>query len=386
MLLSSIYEGARSENEAPAQHGTGPDSQKPYSKVSLDRGLFVISLDFELHWGVCDKLSIRAYRDNLLGVRKIVPALLKLFAEYGIHATWATVGFLFFENKLELLSSLPEKQPNYARRELSAYAYLQEIGDSERDDPFHYAPSLIRQIAAAKNQEVGTHTFSHYYCLERAHDEESFRADLDAALRVARDKHEIDIRTIVFPRNQVNRNSLLVCRDLGIRAYRDNVTSWLYAPRSIEDETTARRGVRLLDAYLEISGTNAHELPKPAGTLPCNVPASRYLRPYWPRLKAFEPLRLRRIVNDLTRAAERKQLYHLWWHPHDFGARPKENLAFLTQILDCFAVLRERHNMESVSMQEAAELLMTDAVQNPCDRTLKSLPRSSKTIGGERVV
>jgi peptidoglycan/xylan/chitin deacetylase (PgdA/CDA1 family) len=359
--VPSSYEVSRSRNEAPPQYGVAPETQESTLKTTSDRGLFVISLDFELHWGMFDKLSVRAYRNNLLGERRVVPALLKLFAQYGIHATWATVGLLFFESKSELLRSLPQKQPHYARRELSAYGYLPEIGESERDDPFHYAPSLIRQVAAAKNQEIGTHTFSHYYCLERGQDEESFRADLDAALRVARDKYGIDIRSIVFPRNQVERNRLLVCRDLGVRAYRDNPTSWLYAARSSEDETTARRGVRLLDAYLPISGTNAHEWVKPAGDLPCNVPASRFLRPYWPKLRALEPLRIRRIVDDLTRAAERKQLYHLWWHPHDFGAHPKENLAFLNRILERFAVLRRRHGMESVGMLEAAGLLGTQA-------------------------
>ncbi len=324
--------------------------------VVPERGLLVISLDFELHWGVRDKLSVNDYRYNLLGVREVVPALLKLFAQYGVHATWATVGFLFCESKSELLGRLPQRQPNYVRRELSPYASLAEIGESEHDDPFHYAPSLIRQIAASPDQEIATHTFSHYYALERGQHIEDFRADLSAALEVARDKLGIAIQSIVFPRNQVDDDYLLVCRDLGITVYRGNPTSWLYTARSVEDEWLARRGIRLLDAYLPISGTNVQGLNRPRSGLPYNVPASRYLRPYWPMVKGFEPLRLRRILDDLTVAAKRKQLYHLWWHPHDFGARPKENLAFLNRILQRFAVLRERYGMESANMLEAAEL------------------------------
>jgi peptidoglycan/xylan/chitin deacetylase (PgdA/CDA1 family) len=359
-VLPSTSEVRGSEREGLSQHTAAPKLQGASSKAVWERGLFVISLDFELHWGVRDKLSVRGYRDNLLGEWEVVPALLELFAKYGIHATWATVGFLFFESKSELLRSLPEERPNYVHRNLSPYVHLAKIGESEHDDPFHYAPSLIRQIVAASNQEIATHTFSHYYCLERGQNEETFRADLTAALRVARDKHGIDIRSIVFPRNQVDRDSLMVCRDLGIRAYRGNPTSWLYAARRGEDESTARRGMRLLDAYLPISGTNAHNAAERTDALPCNVPASRFLRPYWPMLRGLEPLRFRRIVDDLTIAAERNQLYHLWWHPHDFGAHPKENLAFLTRILDKFAALRERWGMESVSMLEAAELLTAE--------------------------
>lgn len=350
----------RNEHEASPQHAVTPGPHEASSGVAPERGLFVVSLDFELHWGVRDKLGVRAYRDNLLGEWEVVPALLKLFAKYGIHATWATVGFLFFESKSELLCNLPQKQPNYVRRELSPYASLAEIGESERDDPFHYAPSLIRQISATSNQEIATHTLSHYYCLERGHDKETFRADLAAALKVAREKHGIAIRSIVFPRNQVECDSLRVCRDLGIRVYRGNPRSWLYTARSGEDESTARRGIRLLDAYFPVSGTNAQSPAEQAATFPCNVPASRFLRPYSPLLKAIEPLRLRRIVDDMSMAAERKQLYHLWWHPHDFGARPKENFAVLIRILERFAALRKRHGMESVSMLEAAELLTAE--------------------------
>lgn len=55
--------------------------------LPFDYGLFVISIDFELHWGVRDKLSVGAYRDNLLGVREVIPTLPKLFKKYGIDAT-----------------------------------------------------------------------------------------------------------------------------------------------------------------------------------------------------------------------------------------------------------------------------------------------------------
>lgn len=42
-------------------------------------GGFVISLDFELHWGVRDHRSVDEYRPNLLGVRQALPAMLELF-------------------------------------------------------------------------------------------------------------------------------------------------------------------------------------------------------------------------------------------------------------------------------------------------------------------
>ena len=128
-------------------------------------GVLVVSLDFELHWGVRDRWSVGDHRARLLGAREAVPAMLELFEAFGIHATWAIVGFLFFEGKRELLDALPSRRPAYVDPALSPYAGLAAIGASERDDPFHFAPSLIRQIAHTPDQEIGTHTLSHYYCL-----------------------------------------------------------------------------------------------------------------------------------------------------------------------------------------------------------------------------
>jgi GAF domain-containing protein len=43
-------------------------------------GIFTISLDFELYWGVRDKVDLEAYRGSLLGAREAIPRLLDLFA------------------------------------------------------------------------------------------------------------------------------------------------------------------------------------------------------------------------------------------------------------------------------------------------------------------
>ena len=48
----------------------------------------------------------------------------------------------------------------------------------------------------------------------------------------------------------------------------------------------------------------------------------------------LEPLRMRRILSDLTHAAKKGLVYHLWWHPHNFGDHMDENLVFLKKILD----------------------------------------------------
>ena len=65
-------------------------------------GTLIVSLDFELFWGMLDKCPLEDYQDHVLGGRAAIPQLLALFQKYGIHATWAAVGFLFGENYQEI--------------------------------------------------------------------------------------------------------------------------------------------------------------------------------------------------------------------------------------------------------------------------------------------
>ncbi len=318
-------------------------------------GIFTISLDCELYWGVRDKRTLESYRANLLGDRAVVPELLKMFGRFDVHATWATVGFLFFASREELLKGLPALKPEYRNAGLDPYRTLADVGADETSDPFHFAPSLIQAIARTRNQEVGSHTFSHYYCLEDGQTADAFRADMQAALQAAR-ALELALATLVFPRNQFNAEYVTICSELGIKAYRGNQASWVYAGKSDDDESLPRRAVRLLDAYVNVTGRHCHRLSEILSTQPRNVPASRFLRPYSRKLKAFEGLRLRRIKRELEYAAENDLVYHLWWHPHNFGTNTERNLAFLEEVLAHFDRLKRSHSMRSLNMGEIAAL------------------------------
>lgn len=315
-------------------------------------GRFVISLDFELHWGVRDHLRVDQYRDNLLGVREAIPAMLDLFKRYETHATWATVGMLFAENKRQLLEAIPERKPRYDDASLSPYdAIEREVGEDESADPFHFAPSLIRQIAATPHQELGTHTFSHYYCLENGQTAEDFEADLRAAIAISA-QYQDACRSIVFPRNQLNPAYLPVLARCGLRAMRGNSPHWAYAARPHAGESPARRAARLLDTYLPLVSSQRAITRAPEG--PADVPASTFFRPFSGKLRRAEPLRLARIEGAMTRAARAGALFHLWWHPHNFGVNLRENLAQLDHVLAHARDLRRCYGFESLTMAEAA--------------------------------
>src|SRR4051812_1430620 len=322
-------------------------------------GALVISLDFELHWGVRDQLAVADYRENLLGVREAIPQMLELFRAHGVHATWATVGFLFFATKAELMAALPARLPRYEDPRLSPYQEIESIGASEAVDPFHYGAEMLKLIRATPGQEIATHTFSHYFCLERGQRIEEFEADLAAARAAARNSGS-EVTSLVFPRNQFNPAYLEACRRAGITAYRGNQRSPFYeASDTVSDANPIKRGMRLADAYLPLTGLSARpreEMVADAGLV--DVGASRFLRPYSRAFALFEGVRLRRIEREMTKAAERGLVYHLWWHPHNFGANTGANIAALGRLLRHFDALRQEHGMESCTMAElAAEAL-----------------------------
>ena len=330
--------------------------------------IFIISLDFELHWGVRDVKTVAQYRENLLGVRRVVPALLATFAEYGIHATWATVSFVFFGSRIELLASLPDLRPNYDDPRLSPYLDMQALGNDEGDDPFHFGRRLVDQIRSNPGQEIATHTFSHYYCLEPRQSFAAFGADLQAAFAAAANLG-ITLNSIVFPRNQYDIGHLEVCRRMGLKAFRGNQNSWIYRPRAATQETRWLRAARLVDSYGGLSSHNCYSLADAEREPLFNLPASRFLRPYVPHMPVLQALQERRILADMTYASERGFVYHLWWHPHNFGAHLEQNMGLLRRILDYFRIMRERYGMESRNMAELTSLmLISPALQDHGDK------------------
>jgi peptidoglycan/xylan/chitin deacetylase (PgdA/CDA1 family) len=320
-----------------------------------DFGAFVLSFDFELHWGVRDHVAANgSYRQNLLGARAAIPRLLELFKRYNIAATWATVGFLFAASRKELQQFRPLIRPRYDNAALNPYR--ESIGNGEKDDPFHYAASLVHQICQTPAQEMATHTFSHYYCLEPGQNRAAFRADLKSAVAIAAE-HNVTLHSMVYPRNQVNPAYAAALLEAGITCYRGPESGWMYRPAPKAQNIAAKRAARLADSYFGASGNQIvkwSEILEADGL--CNVRGSRFLRPVNSRLGAFEKLRLKRIISEMNAAAENHGIYHLWLHPHNLGANIEANFEFVEQILKAFAACRSRFGMRSLSMHSVEQV------------------------------
>jgi hypothetical protein len=309
-------------------------------------GNFVISLDYELMWGVRDHATRESYGPNVVGGRAAIPVMLELFQRRGIKATWAIVGALLCESKDELLAR--------AERAGAAIPRLEDIGPDERRDPFHFGASLARMIVSSPGQEIGTHTFSHRCALEPGETPGNFAADVSSAITQLREMG-IGCKSIVFPRNQYDSPHLATCRALGLSHFRGNEANWFYAPAPGKEQTKLRRLCRLIDSYINLSGPNLSRPDADRKAPLVNVASSRFLRPFSERLSPFDGLRVRRIERAMQEAAATGATFHLWWHPENFGKHLSENIAILNKVLDQFQRLRDKYGMQSRAMHEIGD-------------------------------
>ena len=316
----------------------------------MENGALVISLDFELLWGVFDKVDWREKQEYFQNTRELIPQILELFERYEIHCTWATVGMLFNENWDDWNSNIPGVLPEYANPNLSAYKYGKSI-QSKETEKLCFAPEIIRKIKGNPGQEVGTHTYSHYYCLEPGQTPGSFKADLEKSGELA-EKFGVELKSLVFPRNQYNQDYLELCRELNLDNVRTNPETWYWA--NVQEDSVQQKIFRTGDAYIGFNDKSYKDIPEiyPGIT---GQKASRLLRPFTSIL-LLNNFRLKRIQSEMKTAAQRNEIYHLWWHPHNFGNKPFENLRDLQIILDYYKKCQKKYGFDSFTMKEVDNL------------------------------
>ena len=315
----------------------------------MKKGTLVISLDFELVWGLFDHIEIKDKVSYFTHTLEAIPQIVSLFEKNNIQATWATVGMVFNENWEEWHSNIPALLPTYNRTALDAYQYgknHQKLGL----DQFFFAPHLIQEIQSAQGQEIGTHTYSHYYCLEQGQTKAQFEADSNQAIKVAR-KFNIELKSLVFPRNQFNQEYLDICAQKGIETVRTNPNFWYWD--TTQKETLAVKLVRTGDAYLPL-GKKSYPAESVSISKVLCQPASRFLRPQQ-SIALLNNARLYRIKNEMIQAAKNGEVYHLWWHPHNFGVAVSASLQTLQEIIDTFTYCNETYGMESLTMKQVRD-------------------------------
>lgn len=309
---------------------------------------FVISLDFELFWGVLDCQTLADYGPRVAGEWVAIPKMLSLFRCFEIKATWATVGMAMCKDFREWNNVRPSVLPGYNNTSCNPY-FAHEVVQANPE--LFFARSLVEKILETPGQELGSHSYSHFYCGEPGATSAQFEADLDCALYMSKQLEHCPL-SFVFPRNMVIREFLESLSKRGFKVWRSNPEHFLYRHGHIVPAGLLGRALRLADTWFPLSGAN---MAVPFETsMGVNLPASAFLRPWQQKFHCLEQLRFSRIANAMTDAAKAGRVYHLWWHPHNFGLNQDCNLAFLERILTHYKSLKDEYGMESRSMGDFA--------------------------------
>lgn len=198
------------------------------------RGGLVMSLDFEMAWAFryskreVDPLAMARLE------REQVPVILRLFDDYGIPATWATVGHLLLESckkgDHDWMRRIPHFDDHW--KYVSGDWFDHDPCTDFRKDSAWYAPDLVESILAAQaKHEIGCHTFSHIDCSEKNCPPAVLEDEIQACITAARN-WGIDLTSFVFPGGTTGNYNVL--KRHGFKTYRQKLHFDL-APPLIDD-------------------------------------------------------------------------------------------------------------------------------------------------------
>lgn len=321
----------------------------------MSKANLIISLDFELHWGRFDKYGLDENRDYYVRTLEALPGILDLFEKYAIRATWATVGMLMAEDWEEWKAFSPEILPSFSNEKYSAFQWGSQQSTNKKFGLF--APEMVKRVHETPGQEIASHTYSHFYTGEKGSTLEAFEADLLASRKIAKSKFGMEMQSLVFPRNQYHYQVLEVAAKTGFKTARVNPSDWFW--QETANENLLKKVFRTGDTLFPMGKPVSFEL-KECLTQPIfQLPASRLLRPYR-QGSVFNQKRIHRIKSELEQACANGRSYHLWWHPHNFGKYPRENLGILEDLLIFIQRFVDSDRLRSISMNDAFNQVVKD--------------------------
>jgi glycosyltransferase involved in cell wall biosynthesis/peptidoglycan/xylan/chitin deacetylase (PgdA/CDA1 family) len=287
-LPRPLQAGAAAIDFAVASHPRVYRVPGNHQQNGLPKGALTISLDFELAWAwQYARRGDENYVAKGLREREQVPLLLKIFDEFNIPTTWATVGHLFLESCSCGADGLPHPglpRPPFFTTPLWNYTsgdwYQHDPCSDARKAPAWYAPDLIEMIlASSAGHELGCHGFSHVgfgsYC---PHD--VALAELLAS-RAAMQRFGLTPKSFVFPGDDGGNFPALVEADFKIVRAFPKPQGWISLP------------LRRKDGLWGLPTSSA--LDRGVG---------------W-----SIPQRLARLSGLVRAAAENHMVAHIWLHP-----------------------------------------------------------------------
>lgn len=290
----------------------------------MEKGVFTISIDYEFAWGYADHRLSDEHKAHIKNETAITRRLLALFDKYNIPATWAVVSELLEEGS---------------------------------DVIWHDIEKLIPEIKNARAQhEIGSHSYAHIlYNSPRDH----VVADVMQAQTLHK-KNNLDFTSFIFPRNVEGHHDELV--RAGITSFRHH-----HAPRYSFLPRRLYRACNLLSYFFPtriVEAASIHPsglVSIPGGMLLLGRNGFRSLVP--PRCM------IGKATRSLHAAAQRRGIFHLWFHPSNFSYDTEKQFSILEEILQEANILRTRGLLQIMTMCEITETIQAAL---PVDKAVAS--------------
>ena len=306
--------------------------------IKLDKAIFIVSLDTELAWGT---RGDKKYQNHYRKTREIIDKLLDLFTKYEIKATWAIVGHLFLD-KCEKVDGVAHPAIISPR---SDWFDVDPASDINQASEWYGKDIVAKILACPIKQEIGCHTFSHID-VPRCN-RECFVSELDECQKLA-GQLNLELKSFVYPKNRVAMTDVLA--EKKFLCYRDRDANWF---RNFEERL--RKLAHAIDNYLclPIKAT----VPKKVNGI-WSLPGSYFYihKDGWAK---FIPIkfRVKKSIAGTNSAVEKKQIFHLWFHPFNLASDPEGLLRGLEEIFIYFKSLQEKGLIENLTMGETADYL-----------------------------
>ncbi|MFB0559699.1 MAG: hypothetical protein ACETWM_00515 [Candidatus Lokiarchaeia archaeon] len=316
--------------------------------IKKNCGIFTISIDLELAWGMCDKPIKPSTRHAIQLERGIVRQILNLFSKYDVRATWAVVDHLLLT---ECNWEGDRFHPEISRpitKNLKRDWFFQH--PKNQDDLLWYGRDIIEWIRnASPKQEIGSHSFCHIPYHEGSTNCNAVRADIKRAKKMC-EAFDLPFEIFVFPRNIIGYRNLLA--KAGICVYRGNSPRWYNSIPSF----SFRRLMDFIYFLFRIPPPTVKATVDKTGML--NIPECMLLlgRNAVQSLVSCGSL-IRMGIAGLNRAVKRREIFHLWFHPSNFAYKTDKQFYVLETILRYAQHLRENDQLKILTMKDIKTII-----------------------------
>lgn len=318
----------------------------------MTQGRFILSLDYELIWGVYEKKRIWDYvHSNLNNANDALVKICDLAEQYDIKLSIGIVGLLNIDhnknddsicnNKIKSIAFWKKNRESIYRNHLTDFDKI--CGD----------PSIIQNLISRKNIEIVSHTYYHSFF----QDEENLKETLSLESFKIKELFkllEIPMNSIIFPRNQYNKELLKEFQTLGFRYFRgiDFGFSWTKHSLFKKNFNLLSKLYYIIRLYSGYPVDRTYFLPKKEMGLK-NVKGSYFMRPYNHITKKIEHRKVLSIKKQMSKAALEGKYFHIWWHPHNYGKNLNENLSQIEEIFRHYKELNLKFGYESKFISES---------------------------------